>query len=412
MNVAESDLLADAQPWHQLPARIAPVLRAALGQVTDEVIAAVRQVPAYARPLEGAFGEGVRSGVREALEHLLEEIECGCAVPRPDVYRRLGRGEMRAGRTLESLLAAYRAGARVAWRRFAAVGREAQLEPEVLYLLAESIFAYIDVLSAESVEGYALEQSSRAGETEAARRELVRVLVRRPGAAPEEVQHAAAAAGWRLPRTLAVLVTHAVTVPPAAKLRLPAEAIADRLGELMVAIVPDAEAPGRLAELREATRRAGTAAALGTCVPWQQAAVSFERARAALALADRSGGLVLAEEHLGELLLAADPALARELAHNRLAPLADLSEGSRARLQETLRAWLAHQGRLGPVAAALGVHPQTARYRLARLRERFGSALDDPDARFWLELALRAQSAAPAVGFTQAEHRPMRAARR
>ena len=51
--------------------------------------------------------------------------------------------------------------------------------------------------------------------------------------------------------------------------------------------------------------------------------------------------------------------------------------------------WLAEQGRVGSVAERLGIHPQTARYRLARLRELFGGALDDPDQRFWLELALR-----------------------
>jgi DNA-binding PucR family transcriptional regulator len=43
------------------------------------------------------------------------------------------------------------------------------------------------------------------------------------------------------------------------------------------------------------------------------------------------------------------------------------------------------------VAKALHVHPQTVRYRLARLRELFGARLDDPDARFELELALRAR---------------------
>ena len=53
--------------------------------------------------------------------------------------------------------------------------------------------------------------------------------------------------------------------------------------------------------------------------------------------------------------------------------------------------WLAEQGRLGAVAAALDIHPQTARYRLGRLRELFGDALEDPDGRFWLELALRAR---------------------
>ena len=87
---------------------------------------------------------------------------------------------MRAGRTLESLLSAYRLGARVAWRRFAAAGVGAGLPPDTLYLLAESIFAYIDVLSAESAEGYALEQSAVAGEAELPPARLVRMLVREP----------------------------------------------------------------------------------------------------------------------------------------------------------------------------------------------------------------------------------------
>jgi DNA-binding PucR family transcriptional regulator len=42
------------------------------------------------------------------------------------------------------------------------------------------------------------------------------------------------------------------------------------------------------------------------------------------------------------------------------------------------------------------VHPQTARYRIARLRELLGDQLDDPDARFELQLALRAE--APGAG--------------
>jgi DNA-binding PucR family transcriptional regulator len=59
--------------------------------------------------------------------------------------------------------------------------------------------------------------------------------------------------------------------------------------------------------------------------------------------------------------------------------------------------WLAEQGRLGQVAARLSVHPQTVRYRTARLRELFGAALEDPDGRFWLELALRVEQPAEAV---------------
>ena len=83
------------------------------------------------------------------------------------MYLNLGRGEMRAGRSLDALLAAYRLGARVAWRRFAAAGERAGLPPHTLYALAEAIFAYIDELSADSIEGYAREQAAAAGRASA-----------------------------------------------------------------------------------------------------------------------------------------------------------------------------------------------------------------------------------------------------
>ncbi len=54
-----------------------------------------------------------------------------------------------------------------------------------------------------------------------------------------------------------------------------------------------------------------------------------------------------------------------------------LRPAARERLVATLREWLDHQGRVDDTARALGVHPQTVRYRLAQLRETFGAALDD-----------------------------------
>jgi DNA-binding PucR family transcriptional regulator len=54
-------------------------------------------------------------------------------------------------------------------------------------------------------------------------------------------------------------------------------------------------------------------------------------------------------------------------------------------------AWL-EQGRSAPAAArVLHAHAQTVRYRLAQVRELLGDAVDDPAARFELELALRGQ---------------------
>jgi hypothetical protein len=378
----------DDRPWYALPSNVVAVLRPILADTADEMIDAVRTVPAYSRPLVGPFGEGIRAGVQEALRHFLAEIETGGPVVRPDVYLTLGRGEMRAGRSLESLLSAYRLGARVAWRRFAAAGVDAGLKPDTLYLLAESLFAYIDVLSAESAEGHALEQSAVASEAELRRRRLVRLLVRDPPADPRAIEAAAGDAAWPLPRVLAVVAVgggERESVVP----RLPPGAIAETIGELVCAIVPDPDGPRRRAAIERAVIDSAAVAGLGTAVDPSEAALSFARARAALEHAGERPRLVVAREIAGELLLRGDPRLAAELAADRLAPLQGLSAGSRTRLTETLEAWLLEQGRLGPVARRLGVHPQTARYRLARLRELFDGRLDDPDERFWLELALR-----------------------
>jgi DNA-binding PucR family transcriptional regulator len=58
-------------------------------------------------------------------------------------------------------------------------------------------------------------------------------------------------------------------------------------------------------------------------------------------------------------------------------------------MEQTALAYVQHGGNAAAVARALGVHPQTARYRLARLRELLGDGLDQADTRFELELALR-----------------------
>ena len=79
------------------------------------------------------------------------------------------------------------------------------------------------------------------------------------------------------------------------------------------------------------------------------------------------------------------------IAAERLAPLDDERPGSRARLLETLRSWLAHRGSRNAIGEELHIHPQTVGYRVGRLRELFGDALEDPDARFDLEIALRAR---------------------
>ena len=397
-----------------IPPETAEVLAPVLSDLADETIAAIAvEVPDYARAMEGEFGRGVRRGVEIAFQRFFRLVSDPSADVRSasKAYVNLGRGEYHAGRSLDALLAAYRVGARVAWRRFVEAGREGGLAPEVLYDLGEAIFAYIDEISAESADGYAQEQSAAAGEAQRRRRRLVRVLGEDPPASEEAIRTVAAAAGWELPRLVAALAvapgegTAGETATGTSDvLDAAAEALARRIGAgavgaavetrstaptgtggLACVFVPDPGAPRRRRQIEAALD--GARAALGPALPWPRAAASLRRAASALTLP--RDGLIVADDHLATLLLASDPALGAELAAARLAPLDRLTDAQRERLEATLRAWLDRPGQVQAVAAALGVHPQTVRYRMGRLRELFGERLEDPEARFELGLALR-----------------------
>jgi len=62
----------------------------------------------------------------------------------------------------------------------------------------------------------------------------------------------------------------------------------------------------------------------------------------------------------------------------------------RQRLAETFSAWLETRGTAPEMAERLKVHPQTVRYRMRNLERTLGGQLRDPDARFAIELVLRA----------------------
>lgn len=382
---------------------VADVLRPVLPDLAAETIRAIgTEVPDYSQPLEGRLGVTLRYGTERALRRFVDSIEHPAGVSERDrrIYIELGRLEMRQGRTLNALLSAYRVGAQIAWRRFVEAGVRAHLEPATLYRLGEAIFAYIDEISGESIEGYADERSAAAGERQRRRARLVLLLAADPPTAPEDLNRAALRAAWAPPARLAALVVEGAD----------SDRLASRLGPGVVAatldgadgaegagagrvlaFVPDPSAPRRRVQLEEAV--GSRLAALGPTVAARDAARSAERARRAFDLRAAGvlagGGLVVAEEHSAELLLHADTRLAGELASARLAPLDALRPAARTRLVQTLRAWLDCQGRVDETGRALGIHPQTVRYRLGQLREAFGPELDDAEARFELALALR-----------------------
>jgi hypothetical protein len=383
-----------SEPWRNLPDSIADLVEPELEAVTAEIVATIATaVPEYARPLEGRFGRGIRTGVSEALKQfvaLIRDPEAGRGLGR-EVYVALGRGELRQGRTLDSLQAAYRVGARVAWRRLARAGREAELDSEVLSLLAEAIFAYIDELSADSVDGYAAAQSESEDVRRRRRHELVVLLMREPAAAVEDVRAAARTVSWKVPRKLAALACGEDDLAAIAR-RLSAGTLSASFDELGCVLIADPAGPGREGEIERAVGK--RLAALGPVMDLERVQESWRLARAGLAALESGAvsgqGPFISEDHLADLLLLEGGELARRIAARRLAPFESLTPNARARMRETALAFVRQRGNSVEMAAALHVHPQTARYRAARLRELLGDQLDDPDARFELEIALRA----------------------
>ena len=95
-------------------------------------------------------------------------------------------------------------------------------------------------------------------------------------------------------------------------------------------------------------------------------------------------------DHLATLIVHQDAELARALADQVLAPVQALAPGERDRLLSTLRAWLDLQRHTPEIAQRLHVHPQTVRYRMAKLEELLGDRLKTAEGRFALAVALRA----------------------
>jgi hypothetical protein len=343
-----------------------------------------KSIPEYSQ-----FRDNVVDGIRQALVKFVDMIAAPDSEPDPhdDIHRKLGAWEFKSGRSLDSLQAAYRIGARVAWRHVCGFAEQRELSLRQMSVLGEAMIAHVDELVSLSVEGFAAAQASAAGTLERKRRRLMELLVADPAGNWQAVMDAAEAAAWPMPDRLSAVALE----PSAAPVDdLPAEVLVNFEDGTPYLLVPNPAAVSRW--LRRALP--GWRAAVGLPVAPAQARRSLACARRVLALAHEgvlpNRPVLDATDHLVELTVLADEFLARQLAERALAPLAPLTERQRTKLAETLLVWLSARGGAPEVAARLQVHPQTVRYRVNQLDELFGDRMHDAEQRFVLELALRA----------------------
>jgi hypothetical protein len=382
----------------RLEPAVVDALESRLPSVAEATVAAVSaEVPAYAEGLGEPMATGIAAGVRMALAAFLRLVAdstdrtiSAARDAATDGAYELGRTEARAGRTVDALLAAYRVGARTAWGELSRTLVAMQVRPADVAAFAGLVFAYIDELSAASAAGHRAQLASTARVRARYLHELGQALL--AGEPADVLAARAERADWTPAGSLTVVLVPVARLHEVASLLDPRtltvtdERSADTLPtDTGVLLVPDA-ARTRATLLRTL---AGYGAVVGPARPWTDAATSYRRAVRARALATPARGRPIdTEEHLPELVLGADPAALADLRRRTLAPLDGLSDAARARLTATLRSWLLHLGRRADVAADLGIHPQTVAYRMAQVRERFSTDLDDPEVVVELVLAL------------------------
>ena len=329
------------------------------------------------------------------------------AGPRPP---RGPRGPL-AGRAAGS---AYRTGARVAWRRLAALGPGGRPRPGDARACWPRRSSPTSTSSRPSPPraSRASRPSARASWSAAAARSPS-CSSRRRRPTPARSPRAAEAAHWRLPATVAVAVWREEAMPRVRAALRPTACAHPRRRRAATTAPPHVAGPGPPSPPTRCARRSKGSAAL--CLPGPRASSSPRStgaprgsgrpsrsptprarsgSRAPRSRWPRSAGIeapLAVDAHRFELLSRAEPALVAALAAERLAPLAGETVNSRARLEATLLAWLRHAGSVAGRRASSASTRRPCATGSGGCGSCSATALDDPDARFELELVLRAR---------------------
>lgn len=364
-------------------------VRTVAEQVTGQVRVAVPELDA---PGDGRLRQLVFTAIHNAM-HLFVDEALGREVsytPVEDMFRKVGYRVAVRGRDQELVDQGMAVAVAALSNELGARAAENELSAGALNAINEAVAAFVGHLTAQISIGYQAGAEARSTDTGLARARLITALL--GGGDDDEIETQAAIAGWEVPASVTVIAADVEPGRPLAPDALGPEALTRPGREPQPVVCATADTDDVVAAIRSAAPQ--TRIAVCWPVPRADAPVAWTWATRALELVRAkvipARPVIDCVRFRTEIWLHAEPVLRRQLAQELLQPLFGETENSREILSETLLVWLETRDSAPAIAARLGVHPQTVRYRWKRINELFGDSLHDPDFVIQLTLLLKA----------------------
>lgn len=367
--------------------------RPAIPVLVETLVARISSdVTAYATEPGRRRHQLITMAVTAGINHFVSALEGqpGSIRSVDELFLRMGYGEAHDGNDLSAMHGAVRLATRDTWEQIRAFVEQRQLSSAELGLLGDALFGFLDHLTAQAERGYHGSLRASGADHAVTRIRLLDGLL--SGASYETIRRDSESITWTLPREFVVLTVHSADDQPAdlstlpesalgSETRSPAVVVCDRAEETLVvehvtATLPKVQLakswPVRREEVPDAYR-------------WTQRAL-----RLAHSGIIPEAPLIDTARHRTQLWLHSEPAIRRRLTQELLRPLLAETPNSREILSETLLIWLETRDSAPAIAAKLGVHAQTVRYRWKRINELFGEQLRDPELVVQLTMLLKA----------------------
>lgn len=374
--------LSAQQPNQPTVAAFATALAGHVSHISALLTTAVtRQVTAYTDPeAQPLISNAITGALKAFSESLLGPSITG---PKLDEhFRNLGFNESLRDQELIDLNQAIHIGVHESWKELSDAALAFGLPAQGLAHLGDSIFLFADHLLRKVEEG----RAAALKRTSSRKHKLLTAI--REGTQPERLIRLAAEADWKIPNFAVAITLRQEDVP---------QPFPVPNGVLMNATGTQLLAPLALSEVAIAAASQVSPAgpiSISWAVPLEHAGQALSWTERVLNLVDRQvippAPIIWCEDHRTEIWLHSEPAMRQRLCQDLLQPLLAETPNSREILSETLLTWLETRDSAPAIAAYLGVHPQTVRYRWKRINELFGDSLHDPGFIVQITMLLKA----------------------